>query len=54
MDDTLYPKRRVRPQDRLEAARLLADRVWGRVPLADQDSEQPQVIIVTLRPGQDY
>jgi hypothetical protein len=50
MDDTLYPKRRVRPQDRLEAARLLAERGFGRVPLADGEDRGPEVIILRLKP----
>jgi hypothetical protein len=54
MNDELYPKRRLRPADRLEASRILAERVWGRVPLADGDEEQPKVIILTLKPGQDF
>lgn len=54
MNDTLYPKRRLRPADRLEAARILAERGFGRVPLANTDGEGPEVIIIRMRPDQDF
>jgi hypothetical protein len=54
MRDELYPWRRLRPADRLEASRLLAERVWGRVPLSNGDEEQPKVIVLQLNPGQDF
>ena len=54
MNDTLYPKRRLRPADRLEAAQLLSAYFWGRPMLADGEAEGPKVLIVQLKPGQDF
>ncbi len=54
MRDELYPKRRLRPADRIDCARILCERFWGRVPLADGDNEMPKLIAVYLKPGQDW
>jgi len=46
--------RRPRDTDQLEAIRWLGDRMWGRVPPSTEDGERPEVIIVQMKPGQDY
>lgn len=45
-----------RPKDavQLEAIRWLGDRVWGRIPVADGNGEGPEVIILRMRPDQDF
>lgn len=54
MNDTLYPKRRLRPADRLEAPRILAERGFGRVPLANEGGERPEIIVIRLKPNQNF
>jgi hypothetical protein len=38
----------------MEAIRWIGDRKWGRVPLANEEGEQPELIVVRLKPGQDF
>ncbi len=40
--------------DRVDAARVLLERGFGRVPLADGEGPGPQIIEIILKPGQDY
>jgi len=46
--------RRPKDRDQIDAIRWIADRKWGRVPLADEEGPQPDVIEIILKPGQDY
>ena len=46
--------RRPKEAVQMEAIRWLGERVWGRVPLADEDGDRPEVIIIRLKEGQDF
>jgi hypothetical protein len=46
--------RRPKDRDQIEAIRWLSERGWGRVPLTDATDEQPQLIVLRLKEGQDF
>jgi len=48
-------RRRPKEAVQLDAIKFIGDRLWGKVPVMDEDGiERPDVIVIQLKPGQDF